>query len=109
MSVDGHVSPPVFLALRFDPLINQWISVFPLVDEVGQPDVVIEARRLPRDTIGIYPDDLSDLAVAVVAMAQTTDLDAGFPGHQSTALEDRVARLDQPGVGTYLLHVPRHV
>src|SRR3712207_2674775 len=60
-------------------------------------------RRPPRSTLFPY----TTLFRSTVAEAD--HLDARLARHQRAALEDRVARLDQPGVGADSLDVTRHV
>src|SRR3712207_7462763 len=60
-------------------------------------------RRPPRSTLFPY----TTLFRSTVAEAD--HLDARLARHQRAALEDRVARLDQPGVGADPLDVARHV
>ena len=105
----GDVRPPVFLALGRHPLVDQRIRVLALVDEMGHPDVVVEARRLPGHFGGVKADGLRDLHVVIVAVAQAARLDARLARDQRAAVEDRVADLDQPGVRADALHVLRHV
>ena len=47
----------------------------------------------------VKPQDAGDFIDAIVTVAQPADLDAGLTRHQGAAFIDRVARLNQPGVG----------
>ena len=104
----GDVRAPVFLAIGRDPRFQQRIGVFAFVQKVREPDVVVQAGRLPVDLGRVEPQHARDLIHAVVAVAQAADLDARLAGHQRAAFVDRVARLDQPGVGADALDVLRH-
>ena len=77
--------------------------------EVGEPDVVVEPRRLPGDLVRIQPDGPSDVLVAVVAVTKPADLDAGLARHQRGAFEHRVPRQQHQSVWTDRLHVPGHI
>jgi hypothetical protein len=71
-----YVCAPVFLGLGRNPLVNQRVSILGFVDEMGQPDVVIQSRGLPRHLIRIDADGLRDFAVMKMPVTQTADLDA---------------------------------
>jgi len=105
----GDVGFPVIFAFFCDPFFENRIGVFAFVVEVGEPDVVIEAGRLPGDISHVGQSEGSgDLIDAVVAMAEAADLDAGGAGHECAALVDGIAGLDEPGIGADVLHIAGH-
>ena len=72
---------PVLLDVLVDPPVQNGIDILPFVIEMGQPDVVVEAGRLPRHLFGIETNRARDAVNAVVPVAQTTHLDVGLTAH----------------------------
>jgi len=99
--------PPVLLGLRRDPLVEDRVGILTVVEEVVEPDLVVQPRCRPGHAADVEAEDAADLVDAVMPVAEADDLGARLAGHQRAALVDRVARLDQPGVGADALDILR--
>ena len=103
----GDVGAPVFFTLLLNPLVEQWVDVLSLVVTLGQPDIVIQPRRFPGEilhVVDLQAQHTGHFIDAIVTMTEAANFDVSFARHQGAAFIDRVARLDQPGVGTGLFH-----
>ena len=105
----GNVRSPIFFALGRDPFVDQGVRVLAFVDKMREPDVVIETGRLPGHALRIDADGLGDLAIVIMPVTQTAHLDAGLARHERATIKHRVARLNEPGIGTNLFHVLHHI
>ena len=76
---------------------------------MGQPDVVVEAGRLPRHLFGIETNRARDAVNAVVSVAQPAHLNRCLTPHQRRTGENRVASLQNPRIGGDEFHILRHV